>query len=349
MILKLSKSLNDKNEYNLIAFNMYDNIDNLSLNKFDNNNIYESKDYYYYYIKDIIDIGECEKFKIKVKKGDIVSLTARDNSYIVYPSKKTFAIAFNLNYNKVLSYNYDEVLLDGVPYEVKYVTDNDCKVNDGVVYTLKQLVSYISTLIKGNNYILVDRIINDKNKSQEEEKINRIIRKYYSQDKNSIGKKYELNVKRICMDENNKWRKGEMINITKSNKHLYDYFLLRMFSYMILTKSKKDRETHNDEKYCFNREFNTLEEVYDFLEENQDIVNNFFIETEMLFSNPNCTFTGYAPYIDGVYMFYEYNNTKVYLYRNVDAAKFSNHSLKCTYVSTKFQHKIKSIKLNYSI
>ena len=37
------------------------------------------------------------------------------------------------------------------------------------------------------------------------------------------------------------------------------------------------------------------------------------------------------------------------LYRNVDAAKFSNHSLKCTYVSTKFQHKIKSIKLNYSI
>ena len=47
---------------------------------------------------------------------------------------------------------------------------------------------------------------------------------------------------------------------------------------MAENKSKKDIETNNDKQYCFNETFNTLDDVLEYLENNQDVVNNFFIE-----------------------------------------------------------------------
>ena len=343
MILKFSKSLNDKKEYTLIQIDKYNKIVELS-HFVGSNSVYESPEYYYFYIDKIIDIDNYEKFKIMAKKGDIVSLTARDNSYLVYPSKKSFAIAFNLKYNEVLQYKYEEVLFDGKPYEVKYVKDKDDKVCDGVIYTLAQLSTYISSLIKGYNYRKTIDIINNDN-----DKIKRVITKFYDSNKEiKINRKYELNVKKTYLDENNKWKTFEVVNITHSNKYLYDYYLIRMFAFMILTKSKKDIETNNDQQYCFNETFNTLDDVLEYLENNQDVVNNFFIETDILFNSPNSMLTSYAPYINGVYMFYDYNNVKTYLYRNIDSCHFKEKSLKQTYVSTRFKHKIKGIKINYT-
>ena len=101
MILKFNKTLNIENQYTLIQIDSTDSI--IDIAKFSgNNSIYESLDNYYFYTNKIINIENYEKFKIMAKKGDIVSLTAMDNSFLVYPSKKTFAIAFNLDYNKVL-------------------------------------------------------------------------------------------------------------------------------------------------------------------------------------------------------------------------------------------------------
>lgn len=346
MILKFSKSLNDKKEYTLIKIDKYDRLIDLEHFK-DGNQVYESPEHFYFYIDKIIDIDNCEKFKIIAKKGDIVSLTARDNSYLVFPSKKTFSIAFNLKYHEVLQYKYEEVLYEGKPYEVKYVKEKDDKVCDGVIYTLAQLCTYVSSLIKGYNYRKTIDFINKDDKN--DDKIKRVINKYYDSKKEiKLNRLYELNVKKIYLDENNKWHSFENINITHSNKYLYDYYLIRMFAYMILTKSKNDIETDNDALYCFGTTFNTLDDVYDFLEENQDIVNNFFIESEILFNNPNSMFTSYAPYINGVYMFYDYNNVKTYLYRNVDSCYFKEKSLKQTYVSTRFKHKIRGIKINYT-
>lgn len=346
MILKLNKNLNTKNEFSLVSFNMDNSLDNISLDNFSesNCNIYETNEYYYYYIDKIIDIDNCEIFKIKVKKGDIVSLTARDNSYIVFPSKKSFSFAFNLNYNRVLSGEYLEVLRDGKPYEVKYVKDKDDKINDGVVYTLSQLVSYISDLIKGYNYRKAQELFDN-----DSDPIKRVIIKYYSSKKQEFHKKYELNIKKCGLNKDNKFVSFTKYNVSKSNHYLYDYYLLRMFAYMILTKSKLDRERSNEEKYCFNEEFNTIEEVYSFLENNQDIVNQFFIETELLFKSPNDMITMYAPHIDGIYMYYEYNGVKTWLYRSIDKQYLDNKSLKPTYVSKHYKHKIKGIKNNYSI
>lgn len=347
MIIKLEKTLNTKKEFTLISFTMDDNIDNVILDKFkeSNCNIYETNENYYYYIEDIIDIDNSEKFKVKTRKGDIVSLTARDNTYIIFPSKKSFAFAFDLNYTKVLKYVYEEVLLDGKPYEVKYVTDKDDKINDGVVYTLSQLISYVSTLIKGYIYRSTARYKSKK----ENEIINRILIKHYSAKSNEISKIYELNVKKVGLNENNKWVSTTIKNVTKSNKYLYDYYLIRMFAYMILTKSKSDIENKKELRYCFLEKFETIEDVYCFLEINQDIVNNFFIETKILFEKPNDMFTSYAPFINGVYMFYEYNSIKTYLYRSIDEKCFNEKSLKPTYVSTKYKHKIKGIKNIYNV
>lgn len=342
MILKISKTLNEKKEFSLISFDIDNKLDNVDIEKFNDSDIYESDEYYYFYIENIIDIGNCEKFKIKAKKGDIVTLTAKDNSFVVFPSKRSFAITFNLNYTKVLNYTYDEVLLEGKPYEVKYVKDNEAKINDGVVYTLGQLVTYISIIIKNRNYNKISA------KSKSNDTLNRVIMKYYSSDGIKIDKKYELNVKKVWIDSENKWHSRTIVNVTKSNKYEYDYYLLRMFAYMILTKSLNDVETNNDPIYCFDRKFDTLEDVYSFLEENQDIVNNFFIETELLFTRTNETLTSYAPYISGVYMYYCCNGVKTYLYRTADSSNFNDKSLKGTYVSTRYRHKIKGIKMNYS-
>ena len=343
MIIKLTKSLNDKNEFTLIQIDKDDKI--LDLNLF-SNSLYESTEHYYYHIDKIIDLGECEKFKIFTKKGDIVSLTARDNSYLVFPSKKTFAIAFNLKYQDVLQYKYVEVIFNDKPYEVKYVKDRNDKTNDGVVYTLSQLCTYVSSLIKGYNYRKTIDIIN----TDDEDKIKRVIVKYYdSQKEIKTCKRYELNIKKVWLDENNKYQKSEWINISKSNKYLYDYYLIYMFAYMILTKSLNDIETNNDQLYCFDNKFDTIDEVLEYLENNQDIVNRFFLETEILFNKPNTMFTSYAPVINGIYMFYDYNNVKTYLYRNIDRAYFCEKSLKSTYVSKRYKHKIKGIKNNYTL
>lgn len=346
MILKFGKELNENKEFTLISLNLYDNIDGISLDKFTENNcnIYQTAEYCYFYVKNIINLGDCEKFKIKVKKGDIVSLTARDNSYMVFPSKKSFAFAFNLNYNSVLSYKYVEVLRAGKPYEVKYVKDSDEIVDDGVVYTLSQLVSYVSELIKGYNYRETERIY----KNKENELLNRVIAKRYNSYRIETDKKYELNIKKTGLDENNKWFSTTIVNITKSNRYLYDYYLLRMFAYMILTKSLIDDEKCSDDIYRFDRKFNNIEEVYLFLEENQDIVNNFFIETDILFNNPNSMITSYAPPINGVYLYYDYNKYKTYLYRTKDSNFFNSKSLKNTYVSKYYKHKIRGIQSNYT-
>lgn len=345
MILKLTKTLNGKNEFTLINFTMSDSLDNITLDSFNNKRlkVIDTPEYYYYYIKDIIDIGNGEKFKIKAKKGDIVSITARNNNYIVFPSKRTFAIAFNLKYQEVLDYTYKEVLLNDVPYEVKYIKDNEDKVNDGVVYTLSQLVSYISILIKSHNYSKVMDVI-----KKNDDPIKRVVMKYYSNKGIKVHKKYELNVKTVWFQDG-KWHSSILVNVSNSNKFLYDYYLMRMFAYMILTKSKSDREKNNDQLYCFNDRFDSIEDVYKFLEERQNLVNNFLIETEILFNRPNDMYTGYAPYVNGIYMFYEYNGVKKYIYRTEDDNKFRDKTLKQTYVSKWYRHCIKNIKSNYSI
>lgn len=347
MILKFGKNLNTKNEYTFISFAMNDSLSGVSIDKFDDNNIYEDNYNYFYYIKDIVDVGNCDKFKVKVKKGDIVSITATDNSYMVFPSKKSFAYAFNLEYNKVLDYIYKEVLLDGKPYVVKYIKDKEDKQIDGVVYTLAQLASYVSTLIKSYNYREAKKLQDAENENGNSEKqiIPRIIHKHYTAKKVETDKKYELNAKKIYVDENNMFRNLTVVNVSKSNRYMYDYTLIRMFAYMILTKSKIDREKNQEAIYCFENapDFDTIEDVYKYLEDNQDIVNNFFIETEMLFNKPNEMYSAYAPYIDGIYMYYEYNGVKTYLYRSKDEQFFNNKSLKCTYVNKRFRHKIKGM------
>jgi hypothetical protein len=347
MILKFSKSLNDLKEFTLIQIDKYDKI--VDLEHFnDSNSLYETPEYYYFFISKIIDLGDCEKFKIIAKKGDIVSLTARDNSYLVFPSKKTFAIAFNLKYHEVLQYKWEEVIYNGKPYEVKYIKEKSDKVCDGVVYTLSQLSTYISSLIQGYNYRQVIDIVNHG--TNNDDKIKRVIQKYYdSNQETKTHKLYELNIKKTYLDENNKWHSFESINISKSNKYLYDYYLIWSFAYMILAKSLNDVDNKNDAMYCFNENFAVIDEVYDFLEQHQEIVNNFFIESDILFNNPNSMFTGYAPYINGVYMFYEYNNVKTYIYRNIDRKYFIEKSLKATYVSKRYRHNIKGIKNNYTI
>lgn len=347
MILKFTKSLNDKNEFTLIQIDKFDKL--VDLKNFNgNNSLHETPDYYYFFIDKIIDIDNCEKFKVFAKKGDIVSLTARDNSYLIFPSKKTFSIAFNLKYNEVLQYRYENLLYEGKPYEVKYVKDKEDKDCDGIVYTLSQLSIYISSLIKGCNYRKVKDIIT--NGRSKDDIIDRVIQKYYNLEKEiKTDKKYELNIKKIWMDENNKWHTYEFINVSRSNKYMYDYYLIWTFAYMILAKSLNDEETNNDILYRFNESFKSIDEVYNFLEQNQDIVNNFFIESNFLFNNPNSMFTGYAPHINGVYMFYEYNNVKTYVYRNIDRQYFIEKSLKATYVSKWYKHNIKGIKNNYTI
>ena len=345
MILQFNKSLNSVNEYSLIKIDNNNTI--VDIRHFNgNNSIYETPEHYYYYSNKIINLGDYEKFKILAKKGDIVSLTARDNSYLVFPSKKTFAIAFNLKYHEVLQYKYEEVLIDGKPYQVKYVKDKD-KINDGVVYSLKQLCTYISSLIKGNNYYKLIDIIktNDPN-----DKIKRVITKYYDTNNNfKFNKKYELNIKKVWQDDQGKWNSITFENYTKSNVYMYDWYLIRMFAYMILSKSLNDEESYNDPMYRFNRKFNSIDEVFDFLNENQDIVNNFFIETNTLFNSPNDMCSGYATKINGVYMYYTYNNVKTYIYRNIDKQYFNDKLLKQTYVSNKYRHKIKGIKNIYVI
>ena len=52
--------------------------------------------------------------------------------------------------------------------------------------------------------------------------------------------------------------------------------------------------------------------------------------------------------MDVIYMYYNYKNVKVYLYRNIDKNRFDDKSLKQTYVSKNYRHKIKGIKNNYS-
>lgn len=346
MILQFNKSLNTENEYSLIKIDDKDII--VDISKFNqNNSVYETPEHYYYYSQKIINIDNYEKFKFLSKKGDIVSLTARDNSYLVFPSKKSFSIAFNLKYQKVLNYVYEEVLLDGKPYKVKYVKDKDDKVYDGVVYTLKQLCTYISCFIKGYNYRQMVDIVNKKDP---DDKIKRVINKYYSSKSNfKFNKKYELNIKKVWCDENGKWHNPEIENISKSNMFMYDYYLIHMFAYMILSKSQNDKDTNNDPMYKFDRDFNTIDEVFDFLSDNQDIVNNFFIETNTLFNSPNSMCSGYSPKINGVYMFYNYNNVKTYIYRNIDKQYFKDKLLKPTYVSTKYRHKIKGIKNIYTM
>ena len=347
MIIKFNKCLNDDNQFTLISFNMNNKLDGITADQFEDINIYETNENYYYYIKDIIDVGDCEKFKIKVKKGDIVSLTSVDNSYIVFPSKKAFSYAFNLDYQKVLKYEYEEVLLEGKPYEVRYVKDKEEKVNDGVVYTLAQLVTYISTLIKAYNYRAVSH---RKRNTNNDAIIDRVIMKYYSSGKNEVDRKYELNVKRIYKNKaTGQWITDNKINISKSNRYLHDYHLLSMFAYMILSKSLYDRKINNDPLYSFTEKFDTIDEVYQYLELHQDIVNQFFIESDTLFNDPNSMFTAYAPHINGVYMFYMIDDIKIYLYRSKDESNFNQKLLKQTYVSTKFKHKIKGIKNIYTI
>ena len=95
--------------------------------------------------------------------------------------------------------------------------------------------------------------------------------------------------------------------------------------------------------------FEKIEEVYDFLEENQDIVNKFFVEMDILFNNPNHMCSGYCPKINGVYMFYECNNVKKYLYRAIDKQHFDDKTLKPTYVTTKYNQRIKGIKNIYTM
>lgn len=343
MILQFNKSLNEDKEYSLIKIDTYDSI--VDVSNFSNSPIYETETFYYFYTDKIIDLGGLEKFKIIAKKGDIVSLTARDNSYLVFPSKKTFAIAFNLNYNKVLQYKYEEVLFNGKPYQVKYVKDKEDKINDGVVYTLKQLCTYISSLIQGYNY----RELVNKSKSSND-KIRRVITKFYDTKSNfKFDKKYELNFKKVYKDKNGKWYTKVYENYTKSNMYEYDYCLIYMFAFMILAKSKKDEENNNDPMYRFGRNFENFDDVMDFLNEHQDIVNNFFIETNMLFNNPNSMYTSYAPHINGIYMFYDYNNVKTYVYRNIDKQYFQDKLLKQTYVSNKYKHKILGIKNIYNM
>lgn len=344
MILQFSRSLNEVNEYSLIQIDPKDSI--VELSRFSVNKIYETGQNYYFYGDKIIDIGNLEKFKVKAKKGDIVSLTAKDNSYLVFPSKKSFSIAFNLNYNKVLAYEYTEVLYNGKPYQVKYVSDKEDKINDGVVYTLKQLCTYISSLIKGYNY----RSSHQIDTTDPDDKIKRVITKYYdSKPSFKLDKKYELNLKKSWIDSNGKRQWREIENFTKSNMYEYDYYLIKMFAYMILSKSKNDKEKNNDVMYCFPRDFKDIDDVMDFLSENQDIVNNFFIETDILFNNPNWLLSSYAPHINGVYMFYDVDNVKTYVYRNIDKQYYLEKSLKQTYVTTKFKHKIKGIKNIYNI
>lgn len=347
MILQFDKLLNSKNEYSLKGFDMNDSYNGISMDNFIDNNIYEDNNNYFYYIKDIVNIGNYDRFKLKVKKGDIVSITARDNSYMVFPSKRSFAFAFNLEYAKVLNYTYKEVLLEGKPYVVKYVEDKEDKEMDGVVYTLAQLTSYICTLIKSYNYREAKKLQDGETDKPNtgEQIIPRIIHKYYTSNKVETDKKYELNVKKLGVDENNMFRNITVVNVSKSNRYMYDYTLIRMFAYMILTKSKIDIEKNQEAIYCFENapDFDTIEDVYKFLEDNQDIVNNFFIETELLFNKPNEMYSAYAPHIDGVYMYYEYNGVKTYLYRSKDEQFFKNKTLKCTYVSKRFQHKIKGI------
>ena len=335
MIIKFTKTLNPKKEYDIVEIDESDSIADVS--KF-NNYIYETATNYYFYTDKIINInGDCEKFKILAKKGDIVSLTARDNSYVVFPSKKTFAIAFNLDYAKVLKYHYAEVLLDKKPYVVKYVKDKDDKVNDGVVYTLSQLCTYISSLIKGYVQRETKRFTDDK-----DDKISRVVAKHYSNNIITVSPKYELNVLKIVND--GELKKGELINISKSNRYMYDYWLIHMFAYMILAKSKNDEKRGAEHIYRFGRNFNDIDDVISFLEENQDIVNNFFIESDILFDTPNSMYSAYAPHINGVYMYYEYNNVKCYVYRNVDKQFFNDKLLMPTYVTKGYRINIKKIK-----
>ena len=52
---------------------------------------------------------------------------------------------------------------------------------------------------------------------------------------------------------------------------------------------------------------------------------------------------------DIVYMFYECNNVKKYLYRAIDKQHFDDKTLKPTYVTTKYNHRIKGIKNIYTM
>ena len=336
MIIKFTKTLNPRKEYDIVEMDESDSM--VDTSKF-NNCIYETSSNYYFYTDKIINInGDFEKFKILAKKGDIVSLTARDNSYLVFPSKKMFSIAFNLDYASVLQYQYQEVLFDQKPFVVRYVKDKDDKINDGVVYTLSQLCTYVSSLIKG--YVQREtRLLTDN----QEDSISRVVNKYYnSRNIVSVSPQYELNVMKISND--GEFKKGEIINLSKSNRFLYDYWLIHMFAYMILAKSKRDEERDAEPIYRFNRSFDNIDEVLKFLEENQDIVNNFFIESNILFNDPNSMYSAYAPHINGVYMFYEYNNVKCYVYRNVDKQYFNDKLLMPTYVTTSYRLNIKKIK-----
>lgn len=337
MIIKFTKTLNPRHEYDIVEIDDTNTIVD-DLLKF-KNGLYETASNYYFYSDKIFNInGEYEKFKIMARKGDIVSLTARDNSYLVFPSKKTFAIAFNLNYSDVLCYKYDEVILDGKPYVVKYVKDKDTKVTDGVVYTLSQLCKYISSLIKGT----VQREIQNIRESQND-KIDRVIKKHYSSMNDVVvSRKYELNVLKILKDGDIK--KGQIINLSKSNRYMYDYWLIHMFAYMILAKSKNDENRVTDEKYKFSRRFTDIDDVLDFLEANQDIVNRFFNDINLLFNSPNDMYSVYAPHINGIYMYYEYNNMKCYVYRNIDKQYFNEKVLMPTYVTTGYRLNIKRIK-----
>ena len=216
--------------------------------------------------------------------------------------------------------------------------DKDDKINDGVVYTLSQLCTYVSSLIKG--YVQREtRLLTDN----QEDSISRVVNKYYnSRNIVSVSPQYELNVMKISND--GEFKKGEIINLSKSNRFLYDYWLIHMFAYMILAKSKRDEERDAEPIYRFNRSFDNIDEVLKFLEENQDIVNNFFIESNILFNDPNSMYSAYAPHINGVYMFYEYNNVKCYVYRNVDKQYFNDKLLMPTYVTTSYRLNIKKIK-----
>ena len=48
-------------------------------------------------------------------------------------------------------------------------------------------------------------------------------------------------------------------------------------------------------------------------------------------------------------MFYECNNVKKYLYRAIDKQHFDDKTLKPTYVTTKYNHRIKGIKNIYTM
>lgn len=343
MTLKLTKCLNEANQYTLVSYDINDELYSEKSDLFENN-IYVTDENYYYYIKDIDPLDNYQNFKIKAKRGDIVMLIARDNNCIAFPSKRTFSIAFNFDYNGVLKYKWKTVLLDGKPYEVKYIKDKENKKINEVIYTLAKLVEYVSIIIKGYNY---NKMIH-RDYPDTDDPIKKVITKYYSKNRCETDRKYELNIKQVYQTNDGKWHKIIKRNISTSNKYLYDYWLLKMFIYMILSKSINDRKTDKDPIYCFHETFDTIEEVYDFLENNQDIVNNFFIESDSLFNKPNSIYIA-SPHINGIYMYTEYLGVKYTLYRSIDERYFNDKTLKQTYVSTRYKLRIKGIKTDWNL